>query len=167
MRQTVRISGALLIGAGVLGLAWALVVWQWQDPITALYTTYQQHKLAESYEATVAAYEPTPVVPVPAKPHQTQTVNVKAEQRQIALEAARYRSTLEIGGPVGRLRIPRLGLSIIVVTGTDESSLEKGPGLVHGHEAARRRSADLHRRPPHDVSGAVRATSTRCNTGTR
>ena len=109
MRQASRISGAHLIGAGVLGLAWALVVWQWQDPITALYTTYQQHKLAESFEATVAAYKPTSVVSVRAKSTRTRTVNVKAEHRRIALDAARYRNTLKIGGPVGRLRIPRLG----------------------------------------------------------
>ena len=50
MRQTVRITGAILIGAGLLGLVWALVVWKWQDPITALYTTYEQHTLAESYD---------------------------------------------------------------------------------------------------------------------
>ena len=46
MRQAVRITGAVLVGAGVLGIAWALLVWQWQDPVTALYTTYQQHRLA-------------------------------------------------------------------------------------------------------------------------
>ena len=54
MRQTVRITGAILIGAGLLGLVWALVVWKWQDPITALYTTYEQHTLAESYDKTFA-----------------------------------------------------------------------------------------------------------------
>jgi sortase A len=33
------------------------------------------------------------------------------------------------GEPVGRLEIPRLGLSVIVVYGTDSKSLRKGPGL--------------------------------------
>jgi sortase A len=135
MRQTARIAGALLIGAGVLGLAWALVVWKWQDPITALYTTYQQHMLAASYEQAVASYrEPTPTpaatAAAPGKRHVT--VDLKAEQRRIAVEAARYRKTLKVGQALGRLRIPRLGLSIIVVTGTDESSLEKGPGWYTG-----------------------------------
>ena len=126
MRQTVRITGALLIGAGLLGLTWALVVWQWQDPITALYTTYQKHKLAASYNETFDAYR------APALPVVHHTVDLKAEQRQIADEAARYRRTLKVGGPVGRLEVPRLGLSIIMVTGTDESSLEKGPGWYTG-----------------------------------
>ncbi len=132
MRQTIRITGALLIGAGVLGLGWALVVWQWEDPITALYTTYQQHRLAESYDRTFATYRPTVRVVVPKVPAAHPTVDVKAERNQIALEAAQYRRQLKVGGPIGRLRIPRLGLSIIVVTGTDESSLEKGPGWYTG-----------------------------------
>ncbi len=127
MRQTIRITGAILVGAGVLGLAWALVVWQWEDPITALYTTYQQHKLAESYDRTFNAYR-APALP-PARHH---TVDVRAEQRLVAFDARRYRHTLRVGQALGRLRVPRLGLSIIVVTGTDEESLTKGPGWYTG-----------------------------------
>ena len=126
MRQLVRISGAVLVGAGVLGLAWALLVWQWQDPITALYTTYQQHRLASSYNQTFDAYR---AAEVPVVNH---AVNVRAEQQLIAQEARRYRQSLKRGRAVGRLKVPRLGLSIIVVTGTDESSLEKGPGWYTG-----------------------------------
>jgi sortase A len=129
MRRTVRITGTLLIGAGVLGLAWALLVWQWQDPITALYTTYQQHRLAESYDHAFAAYRPTIPAPGKTSPH---GVDLRKEQQQLSLEAVLYRRSLKVGQAVGRLRIPRLGLSIIVVTGTDESSLEKGPGWYTG-----------------------------------
>jgi len=122
----VRITGAILLGAGVLGLAWALVVWQWQDPITALYTTYEQHQLAASYDQAFAAYH------APKLPPAHHAVDFKAEQRAIAAEASRYRRTLRVGQPLGRIRVPRLGLSMVVVTGTDESSLEKGPGWYTG-----------------------------------
>jgi sortase A len=124
VRQTIRITGAVLLGAGVLGLGWALLVWQWQDPVTALYTTYQQHRLAASYDQTFATYRVPFVAPVVVN----HKVDVQAEQRQIAREARRYRLTLKRGQALGRLKVPRLGLSIIVVTGTDETSLEKGPG---------------------------------------
>jgi hypothetical protein len=79
MRQMLRITGAILLGAGVLGLGWALLVWQWQDPVTALYTTYQQHRLAESYDRTFASYR---AAAVPLVNH---TVDVPAEQRLIKL----------------------------------------------------------------------------------
>jgi sortase A len=127
MRQALRITGAALVGAGVLGIAWALLVWQWQDPVTALYTTYQQHRLSASYERAVATYR-VPFVP----PVANHTVDLEAEQQLVGQEARSYRLTLERGQALGRLRVPRLGLSIIVVTGTDESSLEKGPGWYTG-----------------------------------
>ena len=131
MRQAVRITGAVLVGAGVLGIAWALLVWQWQDPVTALYTTYQQHRLSVSYERAFASYR-LPFAPVtPASPRK-HTVDLRAEERLVSKEARSYRLTLERGEALGRLKVPRLGLSIIVVTGTDESSLEKGPGWYTG-----------------------------------
>jgi sortase A len=132
VRQLVRITGAILVGAGMLGLGWALLVWQWQDPVTALYTTYQQHRLVQRYDLAFASYRfPVPsVAPVARK--KPRVVDLRAEQQLIAREAARYRRTLKVGEPLGRLRVPRLGLSIIVVTGTDESSLEKGPGWYTG-----------------------------------
>jgi sortase A len=127
MRQAIRITGAVLLGAGVLGIAWALLVWQWQDPVTALYTTYQQHRLSTSYEHSYATYR-VPFVP----PAAHQGPDLQAERRLLEQEARRYRLTLERGQALGRLRVPRLGLSIMVVTGTDESSLEKGPGWYTG-----------------------------------
>lgn len=125
MRQTARVTGAILLGAGALGLGWALLVWQWQDPVTALYTTYQQHRLAESYNRTFDSYR---AVALPAG----HGVDLRAEARAIKLEAARYRRSLEVGQALGRIKVPRLGLNMVVVTGTDESSLEKGPGWYTG-----------------------------------
>ncbi|MDX6481716.1 MAG: hypothetical protein QOG85_2226, partial [Gaiellaceae bacterium] len=45
MRRLTRICGIVLTAIGVLALAWVIVVWQWQDPFTALYTLWQQHEL--------------------------------------------------------------------------------------------------------------------------
>lgn len=125
MRQTLRITGAILLGAGALGLGWALLVWQWQDPITALYTTYQQHRLAASYERTFASYRAVRL-------RVSRKIDLEAEQRVIRAEAARYRRSLKVGQALGRIKVPRLGLNMVVVTGTDESSLEKGPGWYTG-----------------------------------
>ena len=60
MRRWVRILGTVLVGGGVCLLLWAAVVWRWQDPFTALYTTYQQHRLAAGYDQRLAAYTPPP-----------------------------------------------------------------------------------------------------------
>ena len=50
MRRALRIAGTLLIIAGALTLAWTLLVWQWQDPFTAVYTKWKQHQLASQFQ---------------------------------------------------------------------------------------------------------------------
>jgi sortase A len=109
--------------AGVGAITWALVVWQWQDPFTAIYTKYEQHKLAESFTRRFEDYRP-PSAPAPrvARPREP-----GAEQR-VAEAAAAYRRSLREGEPVGRLIVPRLGLKSIVVNGTSQGDLTRGPG---------------------------------------
>jgi sortase A len=133
VRRAVRLTGTLLILAGGLALVWALVVWQWQDPFTGLYTRWQQHKLAARYEKELTAYKPVHL-DVHLDVHQAKdsTAWVAAEREQVALEAKHYRLSLHEGDPVGRLKVPRLGLSAIVVNGTDHDSLTKGPGRYLG-----------------------------------
>jgi len=104
-----------------LTLIWALVVWQWQDPFTALYTTWQQHRLESQLNHEFQAY---------ARPRARTRVllNTTAEARTLGLAAARLRRTAGVGQAIGRIVIPRLSLNMIVVNGTDEGSLTRGPG---------------------------------------
>ncbi len=118
MRRATRVLGTLLIAAGLLTAAWVVVVWQWQDPFTALYTHFQQERLAHDYARRAAAFHPS----------LRQSELVAVEQRQVASEARAYARTLHAGDPLGRIVIGRIGLDMIVVQGTDESSLTKGPG---------------------------------------
>ena len=118
MRLAGRILGALLIVAGVLTLAWVVVVWRWQDPFTAIYTHIEQNRLSHSYERRVHAYRPKP----------THGKDLAAVELQVAVEARAYARTLHTGEPVGRLQIGRIGLKMVVVQGTDDETLKKGPG---------------------------------------
>jgi sortase A len=92
-------------------LAWTLLVWQWRDPFTSLYTALEQRRLAERYEALASAGWPT-----------------QADSRALAAAAARYRKQSRVGDPIGRLRVGRLDLDMVVVNGTDPGTLKKGPG---------------------------------------
>jgi sortase A len=118
VRLAGRILGLLLIVAGALMLTWVVVVWQWQDPFTAIYTHIEQNRLSHSYERRVRAYHPKP----------THGKDLAAVQVQIAAEARAYRRTLQTGSPVGRLQIGRIGVKMVVVQGTDDETLKKGPG---------------------------------------
>jgi sortase A len=124
MRRRLRVIGTVLIGAGALGLVWVVVVWQWQDPFTALYTMWQQHELSGQLNRIVADQPSLPRL----NAHDRQT-RLRAESEWITKEAAIFQRHAHEGQAIGRIVIPRIGLSIIVVDGTDESSLMRGPGL--------------------------------------
>ena len=110
-----------MIGVGLLGLVWVIVTWQWNDPVTSLYTRWQQSRLEGEYEAVVRREQARPPVAPP-------TGNPRAVRVAVAAAARRYRATAPKGGAMGRIVVPRLGLDMIVVNGTDSATLKKGPG---------------------------------------
>jgi sortase A len=118
MRRTARIAGALMIAAGVLTLAWALVVWRWQDPFTALYTHWQQGRLSAGLERRFAEYHPV----------RLDRSDLAAERRAIRLDATGYRRGSKRGEAIGRIVIGRIGLNMVLVNGTDHDTLKRGPG---------------------------------------
>jgi sortase A len=117
MRRAIRTTGTVLMIVGVLAAIWAVVVWRWEDPFTALYTIWKQRGLSAQYARRASDFKPS-----------LGAGSLAAERRGIALEAARYRADSRRGEAIGRIRIPRIGLSIILVNGTDEETLKKGPG---------------------------------------
>ncbi len=117
MRRWARILGTVLIVAGTLTLVWALVVWQWQDPFTALYTKWRQHQLASQYEKRAQEYRPPIAHASPA-----------LVRRSVAREARADRLASKRGEAIGRIKVPRMGVNMIFVNGTDHDSLKKGPG---------------------------------------
>jgi sortase A len=117
-RRSLRIAGTTLIVAGALMLVWVLVVWQWEDPFTALYTRWKQHQLSQAYDRHFDAYRPA----------RASEASLRATMRTIGREAQRYRADSRRGEAIGRIRVPRLGVNMILVNGTDDATLRKGPG---------------------------------------
>jgi sortase A len=119
MRRFARLSGVLLATIGVLVLCWVLIVWRWKDPFTALYTTWQQHKLTQQLQHEFVT-DPGPKL--------RRGEPLGAEARAIEHAAARFRERATPGQAIGRIIVPRLGLNMVLVNGTDEASLQRGPG---------------------------------------
>ena len=116
-----RRLGTLFIVAGLAGVAWVFVTWQWNDPITSLYTRWQQGRLEHAYEAVVRREAARPPVAAP-------TADPRDAQAAVRMEAQRYRAAAQEGSAIGRIVVPRLGLNMILVNGTDSGTLKKGPG---------------------------------------
>jgi sortase A len=117
-RRSLRIAGTVLLVAGALVLIWVVVVWRWQDPFTALYTHWQQHKLSRSYQKRFDAYRPA----------RNSDASIDSTMRTVAREGRRYRLESKRGEAIGRIRVPRIGVNMILVNGTDDATLRKGPG---------------------------------------
>jgi sortase A len=120
VRRRLRRLGTLLLVCGLAAIAWTATVWLWQDPVTGLYTWYQQRKLSSSLERQFA--DPLNRIRLPA------ASSVAAEERSVAAAAARYRRSAHVGQAIGRIVVPRLGVHMVLVNGTDHGSLKKGPG---------------------------------------
>jgi sortase A len=122
--RALRVLSTLLMVAGVLLLLWAVVVWRWNDPVTGLYTRWEQRQLRSSFEDAVRSAASGQDGSPDGAGSTTGGPRAPLPER-----ARRYWRDTGTGRPVARLTIDRLGLDVIVVKGTDSASLKKGPGL--------------------------------------
>jgi sortase A len=121
VRLTYRILGATMVAAGLGALAWTLVVWQWQDPFTAVLHELEQRELAQGFEQTLAARDAS-----------LATAGADDGPATVAAAAAAWRTASGRGDAIARLRIPALDVDEVIVNGTDAESLERGPGRYLG-----------------------------------
>jgi sortase A len=120
LRRLVRLLGTLLAVVGVLALTYGFVTWKWGDPVTSLYTRWKQRELSSTYERIADRYALPPASP--AQPRKTD------HGPEIRAAAKRFRASVEEGQPIGRIEVPRLGLDMVMVNGTDAGTLKTGPG---------------------------------------
>ena len=116
----------LVIGIGVL--AWTATVYLWKDPFTTAYTAYEQRRLESNLDEQFASWEPAPAAKPISKPKPKPKPEQPARQDDVAREAKRFRLASDDGDAFARLRVPRLGLSLVVVNGTSSNDLRRGPG---------------------------------------
>lgn len=115
------VLASLLIGLGALMLADAGVTLIWQEPLSALYATLKQQALQGDLRA-LDREKPSSSI--------ERALSRLSEQRgRIAYLAAALESHAKLGAAVGRISIPSIGASFVVVKGTGTSELENGPGI--------------------------------------
>jgi sortase A len=113
----------LLVIGGLL-LADAVATLVWQEPVSALYSRLQQGKLDDKL-ATLEGTEPNAV-------DRKVLSRLGTLDRRLAYAARALNRRTDDGQPLGRIRIPSIGVSSVVVAGTDTSSLRLGPGHYPG-----------------------------------
>ena len=119
MRRILRTLSTVLIVAGVLLLADAAVTLLWQEPVSALYGRVQQDKL----EGQLEDIEKAPLAAVDQR-----ALRRRDASRRLAVVARARKRRSDGGDPLGRIRIPAIGVSDVFVEGTDAGDLRRGPG---------------------------------------
>jgi sortase A len=120
-RRAVRAVSVVLIAAGALLVADAGVTVAWQEPITAYFTNRTQDRLARDLGRLH-----------PATRSELATVAALGAGRQLPFLAHALQRRSEDGAAVGRIAIPKLDASFVVVKGTQPADLRKGPGVYDG-----------------------------------
>jgi sortase A len=120
-RRVIRIVSTVLIIAGGLLLLDAGLTVVWQEPVSAIYGRINQGKLGGDLEQL----EATPLPPIERKALRA----LPDDDKRLAFLARSYKRRAKQGSAVGRIRIPRIGASYVVVDGTKAADLRKGPGL--------------------------------------
>jgi sortase A len=121
VRRLGQILSIALIPAGILVVAEAGLTIAYREPLSSIYGSIKQGDGADQLEEIEAAY--------PSRSDRAVTEGAGDERARIAELAARFASRTKVGEPIGRIEAPTMdGLNIVVIQGTDESSLQKGPG---------------------------------------
>jgi sortase A len=116
----IRDVSSVLIISGLLLLVDAGVTLLWQEPLTAVIGAIKRGEIDQRY----LSYRTAPLSPLERQALQS----IRAQGQRIAYLARTEQHQLATGDAVGRITIPTIAASYLVVQGTDEGSLQKGPG---------------------------------------
>ncbi len=121
MRRPLRALSTVLIVAGVLMLADAGLTLVWQEPISAVYAKIVQARLGDDLRKLETRKPSTLDLAALQK--------LATERRRMAFLARRLRADAGNRAAVGRIEIPKIKASFVLVNGTDTAALRKGPGI--------------------------------------
>ena len=121
VRRALYILSVALITAGIVIAADVAMTLAWREPLSTLYGSIQQSKAADSLDKLKLEF------PEPAAVHDTTDRSRQISDRARKL-ADDFAGKVETGNGIGRIKIPSIGVDIVVVQGTDTASLQKGPG---------------------------------------
>jgi sortase A len=119
MRSFLTIVSTALITAGIVVLADVGVTLAWEEPVSSIYATIQQQRAAgelDDLEASFLEEHPLPDV---------EDLGNRRAARRLANE---FEPEITTGQAIGRIELPAIDVDVVVVQGTDEATLQKGPG---------------------------------------
>jgi sortase A len=131
MRRLTHILSIALITAGVIVIADAAITLAYQEPLSSIYSSIKQSEKAGQLKRLESDF----LSPQDVREIQHSTAEAKQQKDPKVLDqnlskfAQRLVDQSKPGDALGRIEAPDMnGLNMVFVQGTDESSLELGPG---------------------------------------
>jgi sortase A len=121
VRRTAASLGRMLVTVGLLILLF--VVYQLWG--TGILTARAQDDLEREFNAQL---RDNPTITAPPTGPRSTTTATSGSSTTTSGTAPKVVQVINEGDPVGRIRIPRIGLDLIFVQGTERDDLAKGPG---------------------------------------
>ena len=131
MRRLLHILSIALITAGVLVLADVGITLAYQEPLSSLYSSIKQSEKASQLKSLESSF--LSQADVRSIDRAKQTKDPRARRKGLSANFSQLAQRLvdesEPGDALGRIEAPGMDdLNMVFVQGTDESSLELGPG---------------------------------------
>lgn len=124
LRRLVRDVSSVLIISGLLLVLDAAVTLVWQEPVTAVIAMVRHTQI----DQRLLTYRVAPLTPV----ERHVLIKLPDYRARLAFLARREQRQAQTGDAIGKIVIPRIGTTFDVIQGTDDISLEKGPGHYPG-----------------------------------
>ncbi len=127
-----RRLGMILIALGIVLVGYSAAIIFWGDPVTYVYAHWKQHQLSSELNDEFEAYTATAAIDdlaVDRSGGATPLEIAQAQRELIERAANRLNPHLKMSHPLGRIRIPDIGVNAIFVQGTRWGpDLSQGPG---------------------------------------
>jgi sortase A len=124
VRRLIRDISSVLILSGLFLVLDAAVTLVWQEPVTAAIGLVVRGQVDRQY----LSYSTAPLSVV----DRSALSGLRSRNERIAYLARREERQIKTGDAVGRIDIAKIGVGYTIIQGTDELSLEKGPGHYPG-----------------------------------
>jgi sortase A len=119
-RRLLRDLSLVLVISGVLLLADAAATLLWQEPLSAVIALIEQGNL----DRRLLGYQGAPLTHVDVQA----LGRLRKSRERVAFLARQEQRVAKRGDAIGTIYFPKLGNQYTVVQGTDDASLQRGPG---------------------------------------
>jgi sortase A len=124
VRRLIRDLSSVLILSGLFLVLDAGVTLVWQEPVTAAIAVVLRGQIDNQY----LSYQTAPL----SVDDRAALAGLRSRDQRLRYLARRELRQIKVGDGIGRIDIPKIGANYTVIQGTDELSLEKGPGHYPG-----------------------------------